>query len=213
MLKKNIKTEPQKRGRPTDPDKDLSILQAATCLFMQNGFHATSMDQIAKTAGISKITLYNRYKDKDALFKSVISQRCNQHTMSDSFIVFEGCDVKVALSTIGLNFLGLIFSEDAIKMHRIIESESVRYPKVAELFYEAGPVRVKSEFRQLLSAWQKLGKVQIDNIDKAIEHWFSLLKGEAHMKMLLNIPCKMTEKQMKEHVESCVKMFLSCYQR
>lgn len=48
------------------------ILNAALELFGENGFHATSISQIAEKAGISKGLMYNYFKSKDDLLKNII---------------------------------------------------------------------------------------------------------------------------------------------
>lgn len=200
-----------KRGRPIDIQKDVNILCMAGELFVEQGFHATSMEQIAKQAGVSKITLYSRYKDKDELFKEVISNKCKEKRASIEVESYANKPVKESLIEMGLGFIELITSDETIKMHRVIEAESVRYPKIAELFYEAGPVRFKAEIQQLFEAWQKQGKLKSADMAKAVEQFLSLIKGEIHMKMLLNIPCKLSKKQINEHVSSAVGVFVAAY--
>ena len=51
------------------------ILRAAHLLFVQQGYHGTSMRQIAKKAGIALGRLYNHFDSKDALFNAV----CHEH--------------------------------------------------------------------------------------------------------------------------------------
>jgi AcrR family transcriptional regulator len=49
-------------------EKKERVLNAATDLFAERGFHRTEMDEIARRAGISKGSLYNYFKSKDELF-------------------------------------------------------------------------------------------------------------------------------------------------
>ena len=55
-------------GRPKDLEKRAAILQAAKQLFTTQGFDGTSMDAIAGLAGVSKLTVYSHYRDKERLF-------------------------------------------------------------------------------------------------------------------------------------------------
>jgi len=56
------------RGRAAgyDDQRDAIVARAAE-LFARHGYHATSMNQVAEAAGLSKATLYHYYRDKDAL--------------------------------------------------------------------------------------------------------------------------------------------------
>ena len=51
-----------------------TILDAASAVFREEGFEATSMDRIAERAGASKRTVYNHFPSKDALFEAVMAR-------------------------------------------------------------------------------------------------------------------------------------------
>ena len=53
-------------------DKKLAILKAAEKLFAQNGFYGTEVEQIAKTAGMAKGTVYNYFTNKEEILISII---------------------------------------------------------------------------------------------------------------------------------------------
>src|SRR5690242_16100459 len=52
------------RGRPRSGPIDQALLDAALAEFVANGFHAMSMESIANRAGVSKVTLYRRWRSK-----------------------------------------------------------------------------------------------------------------------------------------------------
>ncbi|HEX7853428.1 MAG TPA: TetR/AcrR family transcriptional regulator [Sphingobium sp.] len=67
-----------KRGRPTAAQKaaiSRTILEAATHIFLAEGFEGASMDAIAARASVPKSTLYKRFADKRALLRAVIEDR------------------------------------------------------------------------------------------------------------------------------------------
>ena len=55
-------------------DKTDNIVEKATKLFMQNGLHSVSMDNIASYCGISKKTLYESFQSKEMLVKTIVQQ-------------------------------------------------------------------------------------------------------------------------------------------
>jgi TetR/AcrR family transcriptional regulator len=56
------------RGRAAGyDDQREAIVARAAELFARHGYHATSMNQLAEAAGLSKPTLYHYFRDKDAL--------------------------------------------------------------------------------------------------------------------------------------------------
>ena len=209
--KKPISTSRNPAGRPKDSNKKRAILDAAEPLFIQQGYELTSMDAISKLAGVSKLTLYSHFAHKDDLFKAVIQRKCEQYNMPSTFMQLTGVPLEKALTLIATNFLNLIYSNEAIRMHRIIEAEAVRHPKLAELFYQAGPQQVKAAFRELLAAWVKQKKLHIPEVDRACDHFFSLLKGECHFHMLLGLQKAPNKKEKDLHIASCLRVFLKAY--
>jgi TetR/AcrR family transcriptional regulator, mexJK operon transcriptional repressor len=73
-----VATRPARRGsggRPTREEavrRDARLLDVATKLFMERGFDGTSIDAVAIAAGMSKPTVYARYRDKRDLFTAVL---------------------------------------------------------------------------------------------------------------------------------------------
>lgn len=68
-----VKAETRKRGRPRDPAADRAILDAARDLLARKGFTGTSMDEIARRAGVGKDTLYRRWKSKEELVRYLLT--------------------------------------------------------------------------------------------------------------------------------------------
>ena len=65
---------PRKRA-PTFDAQRADILAAAARLFADQGFSATSMNQVAEACGVAKPTLYHYFQDKQAL----LAQICDSH--------------------------------------------------------------------------------------------------------------------------------------
>lgn len=60
------------RGRPRSTTADAAIVEAALALLAERGFGATTVDAIAERSGVSKATLYRRWRTKEALFADAI---------------------------------------------------------------------------------------------------------------------------------------------
>ena len=66
-----MKPAKQRRAPAERPEE---ILDAALALFVEKGFAATRLDDVAERAGLSKAAIYLYFDDKTALFKGVIRQ-------------------------------------------------------------------------------------------------------------------------------------------
>jgi len=74
--------------------KSLKILEAAKPLFLASGYTATSMDDVAAQAGVSKTTLYKRYPSKAALFAAVISAQTERSSLEWDTAIFAGNTIE-----------------------------------------------------------------------------------------------------------------------
>jgi AcrR family transcriptional regulator len=82
------------------------ILDAARELFLTKGYHATSMDEIAKKAGYSKRTLYLDYVNKDDLFVTVGAGGLEQLLAELKAVPQEGTDIEAFINKL----LEVVFS-------------------------------------------------------------------------------------------------------
>ena len=198
-----LKKELPKRGRPVDTTKRDDILRAAGELFTQNGFAQTSMDRIAQKAGMSKLTLYKRFKDKNMLFASVIQNKCQQYIPDSLFDVFDQRPLRKALNIFGMGLFALVMSDEALNMYRMMAAEARHSPRLTQMFYDSGPKRVKA----LLG--KKLRQQGVQNYEIKKDYYTSLLTGsDLHMRALLNIGKKPRPSELKRHVEQVTEFFI-----
>jgi AcrR family transcriptional regulator len=60
------------RGRPRDRDADAAILRAALEMFLERGVDGTSIEQVARRAGVGKVTVYRRWDTKEDMIAQAI---------------------------------------------------------------------------------------------------------------------------------------------
>lgn len=182
-----------KLGRPKSEEKRRTILNAASCEFLTNGFTNTSMDMVAKHANVSKQTVYSHFNNKDELYTAVIDAKCRQYRLDASRL--ENCDAPLGdvLLEIANQFINLLQDAEVISMYTVVIGEAKNNPHVAELFYRAGPLQsiktlstILMQFHPNLSAEQASGLAT---------DFFNLLKADYHMRSLLKLPYELTQEQ------------------
>ena len=196
-------------GRPKDLEKRAGILEAAKDLFLARGFEATSMDAVAQAAGVSKLTVYNHFQDKDTLFLSAVKSKCEERL---PHLLFSGRlvgSVREQLLAIARAFHALVTSPESVAMHRMIAAEGGRgQSHLGQLFYEAGPQRTLDEMQQFLEHARARGLLEVDDPARAAGHFFCMIKGVDHMRMLCACEQPMSPAQTAAHLDSVVDLFL-----
>ena len=114
-------------------DKAKQILHGALPEFLKHGYTRTSMDKVAKSAGVSKQTLYSYYSDKDGLFTALI-----QDIALEKFQIFwskplEG-EPETVLKEIAYRILDNVGNKNHLSFARLILAESDKRPDLSQLF-------------------------------------------------------------------------------
>jgi TetR/AcrR family transcriptional regulator, mexJK operon transcriptional repressor len=198
-------------GRPKDLEKRAAILDAAKHLFIKQGFEGTSMDAIANKAAVSKLTVYSHYRDKETLFAAAVSAKCEEQMPPEIFNADLKGPIRSQLLTIARAFFGLIMAEDAIAIHRTIVANAQSTPKLARLFWEAGPMRLHDAFAEFLRDEVGGGKLEIADIDRATSQFFCLLKGDCHARQEFGLSEPMSKSDIDQHLNATVDLFLRAY--
>lgn len=206
--------EPRRKaspGRPKDPGKRAAILAAATKLFVRDGYDGASMDQIAGAAGVSKLTVYSHFGDKQSLFAEVVQAFCEQALPSGLFDIDPERPLRERLLALGLAFHEMVMSPEAIAGYRILCQPGVAGSGFADAFWQAGPERILHGFTALLERRMAAGELQLDDPLAAASQLVTLLKGEPHACALFGWQCGPVVESPQAHVEAAVDLFLRAY--
>lgn len=198
-------------GRPKDPEKRAAILAAAKRLFPLQGYEAVSMDAIAAEAGVSKLTVYSHFTDKDTLFMAAVKEKCLEQVPDDIFVPVLRGPIRTALMTIGRQFHALVSSEEAIGLHRMLLTDRGNADTLGRMFWEAGPARITASFAGFLAAAVERGQLDIPDVQEAAGHFLCLLKGEVNRRMLCGAAACAHADDIEAHVGSVVDFFLRAY--
>lgn len=197
--------------RRVDPQKGDAILKAATVLFLKEGFAKTSMDAIAKSAKVTKQTVYSHYTNKDQLFTRMISDLCNRHVQTESTSSYVKKPFETLLYEIGRGLLTLITSPEGMAATRLVVAEASRYPKIARLYYENGTQRIMQLLAQFLDQQNAIGAVNIPDTNSAASYFFAMLKGQYFLRMTLGVTPIPSKRQREAHVRETVAIFMHLY--
>ncbi|RON90451.1 MULTISPECIES: TetR/AcrR family transcriptional regulator [Pseudomonas] len=202
---------PNGPGRPKDPAKRRAILDAAKILFLSHGYANTSMDAVAAEAGVSKLTVYSHFNDKETLFSSAVMAKCEEQLPPLFFELPAGIPVENVLLNIARGFHQLINSDESVNLHRLMMALGTQDPKLSQIFFEAGPERMVQGMERLLKRIDETGALSIDLPRNAAEHFFCLLKGAGNFRLLYCCGEPLSEEASESHVQEVVGLFMRAY--
>ncbi len=87
----------EKITRPRGEDTRRRLVAAAYDLFLQNGYHGTSMRQIAQAAGVAVGGIYNHFPGKEEIFAEVLDQYHPYHIIVPALEAAQGDSLEAFL--------------------------------------------------------------------------------------------------------------------
>jgi len=131
-----LKVRPRPRRARRKESRPREILQAALELFVERGFAATRLEDVASRAGVSKGTLYLYFRSKDELLKAVV--RCGilpaiakAETLAEQFAGSSGELLRAVVTLIWSNVGDTLLSG----IPKLIIAESGNFPELAQFYY------------------------------------------------------------------------------
>lgn len=207
----NNLSAPNGPGRPKDLAKRQAILDAAKTLFLSHGYANTSMDAVAAEAGVSKLTVYSHFNDKETLFSAAVMAKCEEQLPPLFFELPAGIAVEKVLLNIARGFHQLINSDESVNLHRLIMALGSQDPKLSLIFFEAGPQRMVQGMERLLTQIHDSGALSIDLPRNAAEHFFCLIKGAGNFRLLYGCGEPLGKEASESHVREVVGLFMRAY--
>src|SRR5579872_2455618 len=117
------KVSPGKRSRAPRLASGGAIREAAAGLFLERGYQATSMDEIAARAGVSKQTIYTHFPNKEVLFEDLVLGNAGR---VDEFLsglkdTYEGAgELEAGLRAVARSYLGFVIRPEVLRLRRLV---------------------------------------------------------------------------------------------
>ena len=201
----HVPTPSSSRGR----QRLSKILNAATDLFLRDGYGATSIDSILELAGGSKATLYNYFPTKDDLFRAVIDDVLS--TAEKTTLESEQ-DVRAALTAFFSRRLTGLFSDRHHALLRLIIAERGRFPDLARMYYEHGPLRTRRILAEYFRDLEQRGLMPEGFAEEASDYLLGAMVHWWVIEVLL-LGGSPTQEEIESRARRVVDRFVTAFQR
>lgn len=199
------------RGRPRDAEKASAIIAAAGDLFMDKGFDGTSMDGVAKRAGVSKQTVYSHFSSKEQLFAESVHATIANYFPEKILAALDTHTVRDDLLLVCQNLMTLLMSDRALGMFRLLVASGARSSHLGKIFWDAGPAHLQKHLIDLFESWIEEGALEMDDPELASEQFLALMREPLFFKMAIGVAPPITSKDIEERSVQVVDSFLKLY--
>jgi TetR/AcrR family transcriptional regulator, mexJK operon transcriptional repressor len=183
--------------------KNAAIVAAATRVFLTHGYVGTSMDEVAKAAGVSKQTVYKHFVDKKTLFEHVMRATSEpMHAALHESVGGTGTgDLDADLHAYGEALLEQVVAPDVVRLRHIIVAEADRFPDLAAAWHAQGPVKTIDD----------LAGLGLADPHRAAEQLMWLLIADPLMRSMFVPGATLTAAERTARVDAAVRTFLAAY--
>jgi TetR/AcrR family transcriptional repressor of mexJK operon len=184
----------RKRGRPTADERrarENEILATALAVFLRSSYGASTVDELAAAAQVTKRTIYAYYGDKAGLFAAMVRHLA-------AAVSLDATRDDDTLETLAARIVVRLHSDELVGLHRLVIGESARFPELAQILHRSGDARHIARLAEHLRAERGPGA------ELLAEPLFSLLLGERHRRRLLGIDPAPSPAQAAAHADAAL---------
>lgn len=193
-----------------DSSKRRQILDGARKVFMDLGFDAASMNEIARSAGVSKGTLYVYFADKNRLFEAIIENEA----LEQGKVVFNldpSRDPETTLREFGWAYMALLCRPGGGSWIRTVMAIAERMPEVGRRYYANVLEKLVNRLADYLRAHVASGDLAIDDCHLAASQFMEVCKASLFLPFVFQAAPAPSADRIAQVVDSATRMFLAAY--
>jgi TetR/AcrR family transcriptional regulator, mexJK operon transcriptional repressor len=152
------------------------ILRAAETLFLEQGYGATTIEQVAAQIGATKRTVYVRFTDKAGLFHAVAKHVLDARR-PDLRTIGTDRSVDERLNDMALQVLNYALDPVVVRLFRVVTAEAYRFPELNQMVEEQAARGVALAVKQMLEEEVRLGRLLLEDTAFSTKLLLSLITG------------------------------------
>ncbi len=199
------------RGRPQvrpDGETRQMIYEAARHAFADGGYAATSMETVARHAGVSTKTLYRLIPNKEALFEGMVSDRIDRFLSEVKLRAVDDGEIEEGLYRALVACAELALDPEVIALQRIILQEAGKFSGLAGTFYTNGIQRTVATLADWLRTQQDRGVIALDDVDEAAGMALGMLTSAPRRAAVFGGLPLPSRAQIAARARTCARLFL-----
>jgi AcrR family transcriptional regulator len=206
-----VRTPKSKIGRPTREEalrRQDELLDAAADLFLDMGYQQATMELIAGSLGMTKRTIYSRYADKAALFKATVQHAIDRMVagQAEQLSVLKDAELKTMLAETARMRIRQVMSRDGIRLQRIVNAESYRFPEIFVMANEQVTKPVIAFLSDQLHRHAASGTIVTDRPEMAATAFMSMVVS-APVRVIVS-GNRMTTEMIEDRIDFSVELIL-----
>ncbi|ABD08364.1 transcriptional regulator, TetR family [Rhodopseudomonas palustris HaA2] len=145
-------------------ERRAAIVDAALDEFIARGFAATRLEDVAKSAGVAKGTIYLHFADKEALFQELLRAAMLPLIEKLDAPPLPGVSARAMFEMFAEVFVREVTQTKRADLLRLMITEGPRFPSLAEFHYREVVVRGLAAMRRVIAYGIERGEIRNDTL-------------------------------------------------
>jgi AcrR family transcriptional regulator len=198
------------RGRPQirpDDETRQVIYEAASNEFAASGYAATSIETVARRAGVSTKTLYRLIPNKAALFEGMVSDRLARFDSEVNLHADNHTDIEQALCAALMACADLSLDDEVIAIQRMVLQETGKFSSIARMFYINAVQHTAAVLADWLRLQKKRGLIALDDVDEAAGMLLGMVASAPRRAAIFGGLALPSRSEIEARVRTCAAIF------
>jgi TetR/AcrR family transcriptional regulator, mexJK operon transcriptional repressor len=198
--------------KPRSADKREEVLDIASETFLVKGFDGTSINVMAKEAGISKESIYRYFGSKEDLFLAVVERELAVYRqgMLETASNFEGKTLRGALFAVAESTLKVASNDRTLALRRLIFQMAANGSKVGNHYFGSGPDIAYQNLVQLFGHFQPESDFAVDKLSR---YFISMVLHRTMLQRECGVQAPLTPEEIRQRSLETVEDFLKAFCR
>ena len=190
-----------------------AVLMSARTLFLDKGFSATTVDEIAEAAQVSKATVYSNFSDKAAVLVALLDRVATESAqiLADVVALLDSPGaVEERLELTAAALAAGVLRPEVLQLRRLALAESVRFPAEVAAYYDHGPGSTLRLLEQALRDLDAQGLLVVTDPEEAAARFAYSVVGPAQDRALLtgSLP---SPSQVEQRAAAAARAFFAAH--
>lgn len=196
--------------KPRTTDKREEVLDIASETFLSKGFDGTSINVMAREAGISKESIYRYFGSKEDLFLAVVERELEVYKqgMLDTISHFQGKSLKEALFSVGEATLRVASDDRTLALRRLIFQMAANGSKVGTHYFSVGPDIAYQNLVRLFEHYKPEAGLPVAKLSR---YFISMVLHRTMLARECGVQESLKPEEIRERVMETVEDFLHAF--
>jgi AcrR family transcriptional regulator len=193
----------------TDEPSPNRVLQVAERLFLEKGYTATTIREIAAASKVSNATIVKYFGGKPELFVCIVGE-VTKRMLGAAAIDFAD-PPEQGLKLWGSAVLRVLLEPQMVIAAKHLYSDVSQMPQLGRTYYAIGPAKLAANLSVQLKRWAELALFPEQDFLAAAEWFMHLLGGGVHHRVMIGLQTAASDAEIEATVNEATRIFLAAF--